>query len=138
MKEETKETAQRIRPALGPARTRQPCRAARSVNFDWAKWSRSAKAEPGNADEVDELAADICSLLPPASPVVIPPPARPAQAHDLAGTSRCKRCGHPIIWGQVDYDSEDPTNRRWIPLDADLFPHGCRRTQMLLHEEPTA
>lgn len=42
----------------------------------------------------------------------------------------CKRCGRPIVWGEVVETlgkCDDP--RRWIPLDPDLFPHGCRRGQ---------
>ncbi len=56
----------------------------------------------------------------------------------LECSATCKRCGQPIAWGEVSeiLDGRSPKGRRpghgdqrWIALDADYHPHGCRRAQ---------
>lgn len=57
---------------------------------------------------------------------------------DERGCKPCKRCGEPMFWGRVIEDhrstiippkglSTKSEIGRWIPLDPDGFPHGCRR-----------
>lgn len=46
---------------------------------------------------------------------------------ESACTARCRYCHQGIDWGQVTYDSADPSNRRWVKLDPDGAPHWCRR-----------
>jgi len=113
---------------LSKTRLGTPGTASTNVTFDWSRWFRpTTAAEP-----------------PAGEPQDVPPQKQQRQTAGalpslrLRPDARCKRCGMPIAWGHVSVifgtpmtpgrlaDSR-PDNRKWIPLDTDGMPHGCRK-----------
>ncbi len=103
----------------------------RIVPFDWAD---STPKPPEPATE----------LQPTTTPKPTDRP--PADTPDVAVcTAACKYCRAPIQWGQVTeiLDAKSPGGRRpgpgeqrWIPLDADYQPHGCRKVASIGDANP--
>jgi hypothetical protein len=125
---------------------------SRRVAFDWGKWSQLPALEPRTDVSEDAAGPAIATMEPSPEPATEPTTAAVvplAEAFDTAPKprrterwteaeerccTRCRRCGGPIVWGEVDrvFDNEHPegrprraAKRRWIPLDPDFAPHGC-------------
>ncbi len=67
------------------------------------------------------------------------PPKGWSLADERACTARCRYCRQPVVWGEVpDHEPNGArtdwtrvaTNRRWMPLDPDMFPHGCDSSRL--------
>ena len=53
-------------------------------------------------------------------------------------TARCKRCGGPIVWGEVTETlGTVEGTRKWMPLDPDTSPHACGTTRLYTRPVPT-
>lgn len=52
-------------------------------------------------------------------------------------TAKCKRCGCPIIWGEVvETIGHVEDKRRWLPLDPDSSPHACNVVRVFTRRVP--